>query len=114
MLNFVRFHAIESEIELAQEFFFKKGLAAPYGNLGTYSSVAICTQIASLLFLLIYILHIKFCPISSARNRDQRILKILERVRLQHHLVSYFFQKLLDANLHLDIIKYKISLNSVD
>ena len=34
-------------------------------------------------------------------------------MQLQHHLLRDFHQKLVDINLHLDSIKYKISLNSV-
>ena len=67
-----------------------------------YSSAryrAICTQIASLLFLMVYNLCIKFCAFSFRRNRDQRIPKILQKVLLQRNLSRNFHQKLMDINL---------------
>ena len=70
--NFVRFHAIESETEQSRKFWKKRNSSDPYKD--------ICTQIASLLFLMMQILHIHFCAISSTRNRDQVIPKILEKV----------------------------------
>ena len=101
-LNFVRFHEIESEIELPQQFCKKKrNSSAPY--------LAICTQIASLIFLMTYILYINFCPIPFTRNRDQRIQKISEKVKIQRHLLSDPHQQLIGTNLHLVNIKYKIS-----
>ena len=72
MQNFVRFHAIESERALSQKFWEKRITKAPCKD--------ICTQIASLLFLMLYILNINLCAMSSTRNRDQRILKIPEKV----------------------------------
>ena len=106
MQNFVRFHAIEFKIELSQKLWEKRNNSAPYW--------AICTHIVSLLFLIIHILCINFCEISSSRNRDERIPKISEKVKLQHHLLSNFHQKLTDVNLCLDNPKYKISWRSVD
>ena len=53
--NFIRFHTIESEIDLSQEFWGKRKSSSP--------DWVICTQIASLLFLIVYILHVNFCPI---------------------------------------------------
>ena len=88
--NFVRFHAVKSKIELPQEFWEKKNSRAPYW--------ARYTQIASLLFLMIYILCINFCSFSLIRNRDQCIPKISEKVELQRHLLSNFHQKLIDTN----------------
>ena len=69
--KFVWFHAVESKIELTYEFWEKWSSSAPYW--------VICTQIALLLFLLIYILHIKFCANSSTRNRGQRIPQICKK-----------------------------------
>ena len=74
---------------------------------------AICTQIASLCFLMIYFLHINFCPVSSSRNRDLRIRKNSEKVKLQRHLLSDLHQKLVETNLCLNNTKHKISWNSV-
>ena len=71
MQDFVWFHTIESEIGLSLKFWGKWNSSAPY--------LVTCTQIASLLFLLIYIVHVSFCAISSTRNRKQLILKILEK-----------------------------------
>ena len=99
MQNFVQFHAIESNIELSQKFWEKLNTSAPYW--------AIYIQIASLLFLLIYILCINFCSISSSRNQDQRIPKISENVKLPRHLLSDFHQKLIVINLCLDNTTYK-------
>ena len=70
MQNYVQIHSIESELELPQEFWKKRNSSAPYKD--------ICTQI-SFLLLVICILYMNFCPISSTRNRDQRILKITEK-----------------------------------
>ena len=105
MQNFVRFHSIEIKIKLWQKMWEKQNSSAPYR--------AICTQITSLLFLMICILYINFCAILSTRNRDQRIPKNLEKVKLQRHLLNDFHQKLYDINLRLNKTKYKISLNSV-
>ena len=53
----------------------------------------VCTQIASLLFLLIYIYFLyKFFPISSTRNQDQLIPKISKKVNVQRYLLSDFNQ----------------------
>ena len=83
MRNFVRFHAIESEIELSQEF-GENGIAA-------HPTKLYITQIAPLLFLMLHILFINFCVISSIfRNKNQRIPKISEKVRLQRHLLRNF------------------------
>ena len=82
MQDFVWFHATESEIELPEEFWGKCNSSATYR--------AIYTQIASLLFLMISILYIKFCAISSTGNRDQLIPKIPEKVKLQHDLSINF------------------------
>ena len=101
MQNFVRFHAIESEIEQPQQFRKKRNNSVPYR--------AIYTQIASLLFLMIYIFYTNFYPISSARNRDQRIPKITGKGKLQRHFLSDLRQKLIEPNLQLDITKYEIS-----
>ena len=72
MQNFVRFQAIESEIKLSEEFWKKQNSSVPYR--------VICSQIVSLLFLIMYILYINFCAILSTRNRDQFILKVPEKV----------------------------------
>ena len=60
------------------------------------------SKMESLLFLIIYILYINFCAISSSRNGDQRIPKIQGKIFLQRHLSSDFDQKLTDINLSLD------------
>ena len=52
MKNFVRLYAIETEIKGSQEFGEKRDSSASY--------LTMCNQIASLLFLMIYILHILF------------------------------------------------------
>ena len=70
MQNSVQFHAIELEL-LPQEFWEKHNRRACY--------LAICIEIASLLFQMIYILYINFCAILSTRNRDQYSLKISEK-----------------------------------
>ena len=72
----------KSEIELPQEFWEKQNSSAPYR--------AIYSQTTSLLFLMIYILYVNFCAILSTINRDQRTPKILEKVKLQRHLLSDF------------------------
>ena len=89
MQNFVRFHAIEPEIELQQEFWEKRNSKAPYG--ATY------TQIASLIFIKTYILYINFCAILFTRNQDQCTPRISEKVKLQRYLLSDFHQKLLTS-----------------
>ena len=66
----VRFHAIKSEMELSSEFWNKRSSTPPYRD--------IRTQIASVIFLVIYISYTNFCAISFTRNRDQLIPKILE------------------------------------
>ena len=68
MQNFVRFHPIESEIKLSWEFWGKRNSNVPYR--------ATCTQIASLFFLIIYILYTNFCAILSTINRDMLMPKI--------------------------------------
>ena len=100
MKIFVRFHEIEFEIELPQQ------LRGKFIGRVLYEDK--CTQTASLLFLIMYILCIKFSAIPSARNRDQLIRKTLkktvttappfERFSLNHNCV----------NLCYDITKYKI------
>ena len=55
--SIIRFHAVESKIELTQIFCEKRNRRATYR--------AVCTQITSLLFPIIYILCIKFCAILS-------------------------------------------------
>ena len=80
MQNFIRFQAIESEKELSQEFWKKRNISAPFKD--------ICTQIASFLFLSIYILYINFCAISFARNRDQLIPKNSEKSVITAPLVE--------------------------
>ena len=71
MQNFVRFRAIESETELSQQFCKKRNSSSPYKD--------ICTLIASLLFLTIYILYINFCVILITRNLDKHIPIILKK-----------------------------------
>ena len=58
---------IECKIELSQEI-WKNGIASA-------PTEALSTQIASLIFLMIYILYIIFCTISPTRNRDPVIIK---------------------------------------
>ena len=68
--NFVRFHAVESEIELPQDFWEKLKSSAPYW--------AICTQITSLLFLIIYILctfFVQFHPLETKISISQKFRK---------------------------------------
>ena len=72
MQNFVRFHAIEYDIELSYKNLGKRNSSAPY--------TAIYTQIGSLLFLMIYNLHIIFGAIPFIRNRDRLIPKIPEKL----------------------------------
>ena len=59
MHNFVKFHPIESKIEQSQEVWEKRYSSVPYWSMRT--------QIASLLLLMIHILHMNFCAISSTR-----------------------------------------------
>ena len=108
MQNFARFHAIDSRQNYLKNFEKKKK------RYSSFSYKAICIQIASRLFLMIYILRIVFCGVSSTRNPDQRITKISEKVKLQRHLLSDFLQTLIDVKLSLNNTKYKISLNSLD
>ena len=68
MQSFVRFHATESERELSEKFWEKWNSSSFYKDM--------CTQIASLFFLIKYILHKHFCEILSIRNPDQLIPKI--------------------------------------
>ena len=72
--NFVRFHVVESKVELPQEFWEKQNSRAPYW--------AMHAQIASLLFLMICILYTNFWAISYSRNQNQRIPNISEKVKL--------------------------------
>ena len=72
MQNSVRFHAIEYDAGLSQEFEEKRNSSAPCRAINTY--------IASLLFLIIHMLHIKFCAISTNRKQDKLIPKILEKM----------------------------------
>ena len=62
MHNFIQIQAIEPKIELMQGMWEKRNISAPYW--------AMCTQITSMLFLMMDILYINFCAISSTRNRD--------------------------------------------
>ena len=79
MQNFEWFHAIESEIDLSQKFWKKKGLQ---------------------LFLLSYMYrNFSFYAISFSRNRDQLITKIPEKVLQQRYLLSDCPQKMIDINL---------------
>ena len=91
MQNFVRFHIIESEIELQQKFWEKMNNGTPYW--------AICTRFASLLYLMMCTYHVNFCPISSSRNLHKLIPKIPGKVSLQRYLLSDFYQKLRDISL---------------
>ena len=105
MQNFVRFHAIESKIELSQEFWGKKRSSSdPFRDM--------CTRAVSLLFLMIHVLYINFCAISSTKLRSG-YFKILEKMKLQRYLLRNFHQKMIDINLCFDNTKDKISLNSV-
>ena len=70
MQNFIRLNAIKSEIELSQEF-LGNGISAPPTDLRI--------QIASLLYLIVYTLHINFCAVSSTRNQNQRIQKKFQK-----------------------------------
>ena len=66
-----------------------------------------CTKIAPSFFLIVYILCINFCFISSNRSRDLRIRKKLENVWLQGHLLNDFHQKMIDTNLCWVILNIK-------
>ena len=90
---------------ISQKFCEKRRRNAPYW--------AICIQIAPLLFLILLILYINFCAISSSRNQNQLIPKIMENVWLQRHLSRNFYEKLININLCYNNTKYKISWNSV-
>ena len=96
MQNFVRFHAVEYEKGLSQEFGKTRNSCVLYW--------ATCTQIASLLFLIVYFSYINFYGISSYRNRDQLILKIPVKVWLQRHLLSEFHRKLIGINFLIILI----------
>ena len=72
MYNFVRLQAIESELELPQKFWGRRNSSAPY--------LAIYTQYASLLYLIIYTLYVNFCAILFIRNRDKLIPKNPEKM----------------------------------
>ena len=80
--------AIKTDIKLSQEFGEK-----------WISSAPTCTQFASLLFLMIYILRINFCVVSSTRNQDLLVPKLPEKVLLQRYSLRDFHQKLIDINL---------------
>ena len=70
MQNFVWFYATGSKIKLPEEFWGKLNSSAPYW--------AIYTQIASLLFLMIYILYInfvEFCPLETQISVFQKFWK---------------------------------------
>ena len=90
MQNFVRFHTTEYEIELLQKFWKKRNSSTPYK--------ATRTQIASLLFLMIYILYVNFCAISFRGKEDWHIPKISEKVSLQRYQLRDFHLKLIDTN----------------
>ena len=53
------------------------------------ASTNIHNAYASLLFLMIYILHIIFCAILFSRSRDITILRTLEKTQLEHLSASY-------------------------
>ena len=94
----VRFHAIKSEMELSSEFWNKRSSTPPYRD--------IRTQIASVIFLVIYISYTNFCAISFTRNRSAYSKN--SRKLLQRHLLGDVHQKLIEINIYLDV-KYKIS-----
>ena len=106
MQNFVRLHAIESEIELSQKFWGKQNSSSLYWAIRTYFE--------SLLYIMIYTLYINFCAISSTINIVKLIPKIPEKVSLQRQILSDCHQKLIQINLCLDNTKHKILWNSVD
>ena len=60
--NCVRFHAMESEIEISQKFWKKRNSSAFYWSL--------CTHIVSLLYLMVRTLFIHFYAILFTKNRD--------------------------------------------
>ena len=67
----------------------------------------------SLLFLIIYILHIYFLTISFSRSCDNTILKILGKTQLQYTFEKLYPQKLYQCHL-LNILRikyYKIPCN---
>ena len=82
MQNFVRFHAIESEIKLSQKF-WKKEIAAPL--------LSYIFQNASILYLMLHIVYIIFGEILFTRSRNKLITKISEKVSLQRNLYSDFY-----------------------
>ena len=83
----------ESEIKLSWDFGEKRNNSALYW--------ATCTEITSLLYLMIYSLHINFFAISFPKNQDMLIPKILEKKQLQRrHLLVYFYQKMININLY--------------
>ena len=64
---------------------------------------AIWAQFVSLLFLIMYILHVNFCAISSSRKQDQLINKILKKALLVRHLQGNFCKNL--TNIYFRITK---------
>ena len=69
----------------------KRNSIAPYWD--------ILTKIASLLFMMIYVLHINFYEISSTRNWDALIPKFPEKMLLHRQLLRDFQQKLIEIYL---------------
>ena len=69
--SFVRLHAIESEIGLLQEFGIKRSSNSLSSDMHT--------QNASMLSLIICMVYINLCAISTNRNRGKVIPKILEK-----------------------------------
>ena len=69
--NFIQFHAVESEIELLQEFREKRNSSPPNELRNPNCFIVISYDI--------YVLYINFCAISSKRNRDLHIQKISKK-----------------------------------
>ena len=91
MQNFVRFRAKRFRDRVIIRFLRKKN-----------SSAFIDPYVPKLNLIIsnnVYFAHI-FCAISSTRNRVQRYQIIPEKVQLQRHLWSNFYQKLTDINLY--------------
>ena len=83
MHKFVWFQAMESKMQLSQEF-GKKRNERPLQSYMNPNCIIVIP--------IMYILNRNFCEILSTRNWDVLIPKVPEKVSLKHHLLSDFHQ----------------------
>ena len=91
MQNFVQFRAIKSNVKITTRIGKKEYQRPLLSYMYPISIIVISNNT--------YILYINFCEISSTRNRDQRIPKILEKLKVQRQPLNGHHQKLIEINL---------------